>query len=210
MNAKFLNTTFEFLKESVYNATHKDAAKMLIGMGAVGFALSSLAQCFAIKINDKIDNKKKKFLLRQELADGAVNIGLFLALTRSVWKLSDKLLKNLGLLNIRNERGFLSKDAIKEVKVGGRIVTTTIASVLSCNVITPLIRNLIAGKITACKDKKEIIRNLDLTKSINKKNGTYFSNFDNWAVDAVNNYQLSVNKISPKYNCWNNFGSLKI
>ena len=209
MNAKFLSTSFDAMKKTLYNAFHKDMAKMLIGMAAVGFALSSLGQCFAIEINDKIDRKKKGFLLRQELADGAVNIGLFLAVTRSAWKVSDKILKNLGLLNIRNERGFLSKDAIKQVRNGGRIFTTMVASVLACNVITPLVRNLIAGKITACKDEKEKDKKLNFIKFVKDEKPSPFSNFDRWAVDAVSDYRTK-NALYPKCVCRNNFGSMKI
>ena len=208
MNTKFLSNSFDAMKKSLYNAFHKDMAKMLIGMAAVGFALSSLGQCFAIEINDKIDRKKKRFLLRQELADGAVNIGLFLAVTRSAWKVSDKILKHLGLLNIRNERGFLSKDAIKPVRNGGRIVTTMIASVLACNVITPLIRNLIAGKITACKDKKAQRVQLNTLNHIKNQTPSPFNNFDGWAVKAINNYKAncSVKNLS----CLRNSGTMKI
>ena len=201
MNAKFLNASFDFAKSTLYKLFHKDIAKMLIGMGALGFALSSMAQCFAIKINDKIDDKKKGFLLRQEAADGAVNIGLFLAVTSSVWKVSDKILKTFGLLNCAE------KD-LKQIKSGGRIVTTMIASVLACNVITPLVRNLIAGKITACKDKKEQKAQINTLIYIKNQIPSPFNNFDNWAVRAINNRQALLKSGVYKYG--NNSGSLKI
>ena len=148
MANKLLTNAFNSAKDFIWNRTYKDAAKMLIGMGALGFALSSMGQCFAIHINDKIDRKKKNFLLLQETADGAVNIGLYLAITSGIWKLSDKILKHLGII---------TQDAIDSVKAnpkninhvisGGRIVTTMAASVVSCNIITPIVRNMIAGKI---------------------------------------------------------------
>ena len=93
---KPLKNIFEASKNFIWQHTHKDPAKMLIIMGALGFALSSMAQCFAIKINDRVDKKKKNFMLAQEAADGAVNIGLFLGITSSIWKISDKLIGFLG------------------------------------------------------------------------------------------------------------------
>ena len=200
MNTKFLNTSFEFLKKTIYNSVHKDAAKMLIGMGAFGFALSSLAQCFAIEINDKIDNKKKKFLLRQEIADGAVNIGLFLAITSSVWKLSDKLLTKIGILN--------TKENLNQIRSGGRILTTTIASIISCNIITPFVRNLIAGEITAYKDKKS----QDLKPVIFDTNKNLrlnpFNDFYNWKINSTISNKTNSEKTNSIFK--GNYGSISL
>ena len=67
--------------ESIVNwiATHfrKDASKMLIWTGVAGWTLSSLAQISAILFNPKLTKEEKSFLIPQELADAAVNIGSF-------------------------------------------------------------------------------------------------------------------------------------
>ena len=190
MGNSFLTKGFEALKNGIWDFTHKDPAKMLIGMGALGFALSSMAQCFAIKINDKIDKKKKKFLLAQEVADGAVNIGLFLGLTSSIWKISDKLLKMTGIAKIGkgSQATIINPEGRSHIKSGGRILTTTIASVVACNIITPIIRNFIAGKLTARRDKQEKDSQTIVNEVIIKNQLlSPFKSFDNFALKGANN-----------------------
>ena len=187
-----LKSAFEFFKNTLWNAMHKDAAKMLIGMGAVGFALSSMAQCFAIKINEKISPRKKKFLISQEAADGLVNIGLYLGITSGVWKISDKILKKFGLLNVKNAGD------LKQIKSGGRIATTMIASVIACNIITPLIRNLYAGKITAYRDKKEREFKQKYQEILNRSSNSPFKQFDNYTQRCVPELAFKANNAYPK------------
>lgn len=69
----------------------KDVGKSLIHWGSVGWVFSSLAQVFAIAINNNIDKKEKKFLIPQELADGAVNVGLYYTITQAIKSLGDSL-----------------------------------------------------------------------------------------------------------------------
>ena len=202
-----LNKFFNGLKDTIWNVTHKDAAKMLIGMGAIGFALSSMAQCFAIKINDRIDSRKKNFLLMQEAADGAVNIGLFLAITSGVWKISDKILTALGIC--KKNQPLSPTGTVDPVKSGGRILTTMIASVAACNVITPLVRNLIAGKIRSHKDKIEYKSRRALIDVKKLKDVSSFKNFDNWAVKAVEE-RIKKPKLNYPITSSSNRGNLKV
>ena len=192
--SKPLENFFEASKNFIYKHTYKDPAKMLILMGALGFALSSMGQCFAIKINDKIDKKKKKFLLAQEAADGAVNIGLFLGITSSIWKVSDKLIGFLG-----NGKTAVKKHVKPDpytrnhIKLGGRIFTTIAASVVACNIITPYVRNIIAGKLRHYYEGKETPLKGKLSVSTPSES-PLFKSFDNWAekrkreINGVYNY----------------------
>ena len=204
-----LDKVFEGFKNTIYKYTHKDAAKMLIGMGAIGFALSSMAQCFAIKINDKIDARKKNLLLMQEAADGAVNIGLFLAFTSGVWKISDRILTALGIC--KAGKGGNPNLAVDPVKSGGRILTTMLASVAACNIVTPLIRNVIAGKIRTHKDNIEYESRRALIDVKKKKDISSFKSFDKWAIDAVERRLKSPVLSTPiaKYPI-SNSGSMRI
>ena len=208
MANKFLMNTFENAKKFIWDQTYKDPAKMLIAMGALGFALSSLAQCFAIKINNKIDKNKKDFLLAQEAADGAVNIGLFLGITSSIWKISDRMIKFLGIG--RSDVNKVLKpnpNTNNPIKCGGRIVTTTIASVIACNIITPFVRNFIAGKLRNHYDKKRMSENKDLYVMPKTDFSSPFKNFNNFIKPSVNiNYpQIQKTSYIPQ-----NTGSLKI
>ena len=56
-------------------------AVMLIVTGAIGWALSSIAQMGAILVNKQISNKEKSFLIPQEFCDAIVNILLFVGMT---------------------------------------------------------------------------------------------------------------------------------
>ena len=60
----------------------KDASKMLIWTGVAGWTLSSLAQICAILFNPNIPNEQKSYLVPQEMADAAVNIGSFFLVTQ--------------------------------------------------------------------------------------------------------------------------------
>ncbi len=208
MTNKLLMNTFENTKNFIWNHTHKDPAKMLIAMGALGFALSSMAQCFAIKINNKIDKKKKDFMLAQEAADGAVNIGLFLGITSSVWKISDRM---IGFLGINRQNTIKSAkpnpNTNNHIKCGGRILTTIIASVIACNIITPLVRNLIAGKIRNHFEKKDALYKTGLNNLPKSDNFFTFKSFDNFVKPSFNNSYPQIPKTAY---IQNNSGSLKI
>ena len=106
----------------------KDVGKSLIHWGSVGWVFSSLAQIFAIAINKNIDKKEKKFLIPQEIADGAVNVGLYYTITQSIKSLGDSLVETGGLIK-KDTADFLSsvKDSsmsLKEfIKDKGNITT---------------------------------------------------------------------------------------
>lgn len=193
MSPNWLTKIFNNTKDFIWNHTHKDPAKVLITLAAFGFALSSMGQCFAININNKIDRKKKKFLLAQETADGAVNIALFLGITSSIWKISDKLISPLGIKQ-KNNKCVIKNNIDKKncIKNGGRLFTTVVASVIACNIITPLVRNLIAGKIREKFDEKELSKT-----QISKINYSFinspFKNFNEWSTCSVQNKTTPVN-----------------
>ena len=208
MKSKFLSNAFEGFKDFMFERGRKDTANMLIVMGALGFALSSLAQCFAIKTNDKIDNKKKNFLLMQEAADGVVNIGLFLGITSGIWKVSDKILRLIGLGKMgKNQRKVpLNPHGKGKIKSGGRIFTTLAASVVACNIITPYVRNFIAGKIIKYKDEKAKKAQTTVTNIENNDILSTFEKFERQSVNVNSNPYFN-----SKFGYTKNYrGSLKI
>ena len=99
----------------------KDVGKSLIHWGSVGWVFSSLAQIFAIAINKNIDKKEKKFLIPQEMADGAVNVGLYYTITQAIKSLGDSLVESgsfikkdtADFLNALNANNLPLKDFIK-------------------------------------------------------------------------------------------------
>ena len=100
-------------------------ANMLIHTGIIGWALSSLAQTAAILTNEKIPTEQKMYLIPQELSDAGVNIASFYVMENG---------------NLTPELA----DSFKSFKTGMDVIATTVGSILSCNIITPIIRNEIA------------------------------------------------------------------
>lgn len=151
----------------------EDASKMLIWTGAAGWALSSAAQMCAILFNPKISNEQKSYLLPQELADAAVNIGTFFAVTQLAKLTASKLFKT-GKFAPKNVREFITnnkpdlKDKIGKLNFNlgeflesrnasclkdynnalafGTTVATIGGGILSTNIITPIARNNMATK----------------------------------------------------------------
>lgn len=150
-------------------ACNKEADKMLIHTGTIGWALSSAAQIFGIMINDKIPKEQKMFLIPQEFADACVNILAFYTVTQTLASFANKLvttgkfipvsvkkvLEKQGLADKIGKFGFdISKHAkltgnpqkvFNGLKIGIGVIAMTLGSVISCNIITPLIRNKYAS-----------------------------------------------------------------
>ena len=142
--------------------------KMLVHTGVIGWALSSMAQVFAIVLNDKIPKEQKLFLIPQEIADACVNIASFYLITQSCKSIALKLV-NTGKWLPSSVAKFLTGNGVKDVgkasfdvlkhgnltsemahnfnefRNGIDVIATTAGSILSCNIVTPLIRNQIAA-----------------------------------------------------------------
>ena len=158
--------------EKIYQNFKKNTATMLVITGTIGWGLSSLAQVGAVLFNPRIKKEQKGFLVPQALLDAAVNIGCFLATTQSAKKIISKL-ASTGKIAPTSVRAFLNKnkdlygdkvgklslDLDEVIKQNPKFpkesyytyknyVTTmgTIgASILSSNIVTPIIRNSMAS-----------------------------------------------------------------
>ena len=169
------STFFQRCLEWVCETFEEDTSKMLIATGTLGWILSSAAQLGAIAGNPKISSEKKSFLLPQEFMDACVNVAGFFAITM-LTKIGIKKMATTGKIAPQSVRDFLNKNKVYKDKVGKidfnlddvlaqnpanepiyqaykshkNFVTTmgTIgASVLSCNIVTPLIRNKTASRV---------------------------------------------------------------
>lgn len=161
--------------KKVANWAHNEYAgnlgKMLVHTGVIGWVLSAVAQVGAIVVNNEIPKEQKKFLIPQELADAAVNILSFYVVTSAVKNLALKLvstgkISNPTLRKFFQEKGITKShvgklafdvtkypgfekvaDSYQSLKGGVDFIGTTVGSVLSCNIITPILRNKLAAKI---------------------------------------------------------------
>lgn len=199
----------------------EDVGKMLVHTGVIGWILSSAAQVTAILINDKIPKEQKMYMIPQELADAAVNIVSFYAVTRTFKSLANKLVSSGKLLpkTVRNvlqnssvapkvgtkgfdvaKDGHLSADVLKSYDKfysGVDIIGTTLGSVLSCNLLTPVVRNEIAAR----RQKKGIAR-------INSKSEAQPANLKAPEVKTPFLQKPTMQTFQSAY--MNNSGSLKI
>ncbi len=159
--------------EWVYQNFKKNTATMLVVTGTVGWALSSLAQIFALAVNPKISKEQKSFLVPQEFLDAVVNIGSFFLITQSAKKIISKM-ASTGKIAPQKVRDFLNKNKVYGEQTGKlsldldkvlknepkfptesyytfKNIATTVgtvgASVLSSNIVTPIIRNTIASDV---------------------------------------------------------------
>lgn len=152
----------------------RNASKMLIATGVVGWALSSLAQIGAILFNPNISKEQKSFLIPQEFADALVNIGSFFAITQVTRKTVSKLFST-GKFASTKVRAFLDKNPKLYKDQIGKItfdidkiiekqplfpkkeyyatknfyttLATVTAGIISSNIVTPIIRNKMANKM---------------------------------------------------------------
>ncbi len=160
---------------TLYKRYGENPGNMLVHTGVLGWVLSSLAQVGAVVFNDKISTAQKTFLVPQEIADAAVNILSFYVITSSIKRLASKLVSTgkLSTTSIREflkKEGVTSKnrnniDCIGNIKFniekldnfpkikdeylsfknGIDVTASTLGSIISCNLITPVARNQYAA-----------------------------------------------------------------
>ena len=148
---------FSDFKTVMYKNYGENPGKMLVHTGVLGWILSSLAQVSAVIFNDKISPEQKTFLIPQEIADAAINILSFYAITSSFKNVASKLVstgkittkpvkdfltkngvnsnEHIGKLgfNIENMANFSDiKDEYKSFKNGVDVVASTVGSIISC------------------------------------------------------------------------------
>ena len=205
---------FNGFKNLVAKHYGNNTGKMLIHTGVIGWILSSAAQVAAIVINDKIPKEQKMYLIPQEIADAAVNIVSFYAITQTFSSVAKRLVTSGKLLpksvkdwmsvkgllgkigkstsNIYNAG--LSASAKKRLDVfkeGIDVIGTTAGSILSCNIVTPIVRNEIAAN--------------------RQKNGIAKMHSDTNVVSNVNNPNSKREFIKrPSMQTFTNSSSLKI
>lgn len=169
-----MKNPFNRILDWVAKNFRKDASKMIIATGVAGWTLSSLAQISAIVFNPKISNDKKSFLVPQEFADAAANIGSFFLITLMVKKLTSKLFSTGKLAPKSLRKCFKKYPDIFEGKIGkldfkvddyikkidnfpkdeyyayknfGTTIATVGAGIVSSNIVTPILRNEMASNM---------------------------------------------------------------
>src|SRR5574344_883481 len=145
-----------------------DIAGMLIHTSIAGWIASSAAQILGIALNKKYTNEQKSFMIPQEMADAAVNIGSFFVITSSIKSLASKMVSTGKFLPKKVLYSIISHgDSSKIGKVSFNIPDVSyykeieknyksfrnfaeasaavIGGVVSSNIVTPILRNHIAS-----------------------------------------------------------------
>ena len=186
--------TWENLKNLIYKKYSKNAGKMILHAGVITWAAACVSQVAAVVYNDKIPPEQKKFLVPQEIADGLLNIAAFYIVTKSMKEIAGKFVSTgkwsnqairdfvkkvapntkLGHFDTNLTETFKGQDefhnAYDPFKSGIEMVATSIASVVSCNVATPYIRNYIGAvqqKRSLAAENKNNFKTINVTKSPN-------------------------------------------
>ena len=177
----------------IYKHYGENPGEMLLHTGTVGWIMSCAAQLLAIVFNEKIAPEQKTFLIPQELGDGLINIVSFYCLTSSVKNICSKgvlngkiankaiknyltkhnLNKNIGKIDfdIKKTANFSEvKDEFVSFKNGVDILASTAGSILSCNIVTPILRNEFASRQQ--KSANEIL-NTQKEEKLNKNSSMY-------------------------------------
>jgi len=159
---------FTTFKKMVYDAFGKNPGGMLIATSAISWLLSSAAHIGAVLFNDKIQPEQKAFLVPQEAADALVNIASFIVVTASLKNMTGMMVQ-FGKLTTPKIKKFITDkgltksvgsklDLINTAKHGdianhvsdfkrdAEVVATIIGSIISCSIITPILRNKYASK----------------------------------------------------------------
>ena len=207
---KYANSFFS--KKGLFERYGENPGTMLVHTGLLGWILSSLAQITAIVANDKIPSEQKKFLIPQEAADGLVNIFSFYVITSSFKLLGSKLVST-GKLASKNIKAFLNKSGVqnkvgkldfnisrmenfneiksdyKSFKNGVDVIASTVGSIVSCNIFTPIVRNECAARI-----QKRLIDRQNKPQS-DSNYYPYKITMDNYQKTAYSKYSSSGLKI---------------
>ncbi len=92
----------------IYKSYSHDVGKALVHMGTIGWLFSALAQVTMIATNKNIEKKEKQFLIPQEIADGAINVGLFFTISKLIKDYADNLVES-GKISLETTEQILSK-----------------------------------------------------------------------------------------------------
>lgn len=169
------NSLWKGIKNYIYKHYGQESGKMLVHVGLITWTVACLSQVAAVLVNDKIPKEQKKFLLPQELADGAINILSFYLITNSMKDIGSKLVSTgkwstkairdfveaynqenpkmalkLGDMQLNLGKIFKEDEKFHEsydtFKNGIDMMSTVTGAVISGNFVTPFIRNAWAAK----------------------------------------------------------------
>ncbi len=137
-------TAGKFLKGCVDNN-----GMFLFLSAAAGWALGSTAQTIGLMTNKNIGKEEKKFLVPQEILDGAFNVLSYAAVTLPLMSKA----KKLAVAKFPNKA---------EIASGASTLAAIAGGIISSNIITPVLRNKSSVRVKNIMDKKRADQKLDV------------------------------------------------
>lgn len=124
-------------------AKNDNTARLIIVASTGCMVLASIANLIGISIDKKTTKDEKLYLLPQEAADGILNIGLYYFCSEAMRKGAVKAV-DTGKIVFKD----VAKNSPEFIKgrEGVALVASIVGSVVSSNIITPIIRNAIGAK----------------------------------------------------------------
>lgn len=132
-------------------------ASFLFATAAIGWILASAAQTFGILQSKELTKEDKKFLVPQEIADGAANIAMYAAVTTNLMKIAEKSCRPrlngaAPFISLKDAAGNVldyTSNAAVYAKMGRNLKTgaAILGGIISTCILTPIVRNAAAAFI---------------------------------------------------------------
>lgn len=149
---------------------------------AVIYAISTAAQSGGLVINKSIPPEEKKFLLLQEIINGALELGTFLTIATGFENLGRKLVDKGVIVAAETAK------ANPAFRKGVAMAFSLFGTIVAFNLVTPLLRNPIAAVIQSkfmkkkIDDKQQLTRPMlpsyQLNSNVRVVNNNPFANFE--------------------------------
>lgn len=132
-------------------------SSFLIYTTCLTFGFAMIGQMAGIKLNKKIPEKERNFLLFQELLTGIIEIGIALVVGKGFEKIGAKLVDRGLLLPFPGQ----PKEAFTK---GLMNITGILGTVLAFHLFTPLLRNPLAAYFSKKMNKETNTKLADVTR----------------------------------------------
>lgn len=139
-------------------------AGFLFITAALGWVLASAAQTVGLMNNKELSKKDKKFLVPQEIADGAANIGMYALVTTNLMKGAEKICKpgknGKPFICLKDETGKIldySTNIEQYAKTGRNLKTgaAILGGIISTCILTPIVRNAFGAYMKKKSEQKQ-------------------------------------------------------
>lgn len=184
------------LLKALWNGYSDDVGKSLIHLGATGWFFSALAQIGMIATNDNIEKKEKRFLIPQEITDGAINVILYYTICQGIKHVGEFVVEN-GKILTSEIANFIKK---LEPNIGHNYI-------LEINKISNAFRSVGLVKANSKNNITDIIKGT--VEYLRKENALAISSFNSEFPNIAEQIRNNVHSIDELKSVLKNFNQFK-